>query len=91
MDLDAIGGLLGRGHPRAQPDVQPLLLELAQGVAGDLLVGQGQEILDRFQHDDFGTQPVPYAAQFQPDHARADHAQGLGDLTEIQRAGRIHD
>jgi len=89
--LHPVLGLAGRGDTSAEPDIQALVFELTQRVAGDLLIRQSQKILDRFQHDDLGAHPVPHAAQLQADHAGADHAERLGHLAKIQGAGRIDD
>ena len=62
----------------AEADVQPLFLEFSRGLLTDILVCHRQEILQRFQQDDFGTQPIPHRAQFQADDTCADHAQRRG-------------
>ena len=50
-----------------------------------------EEVRQRFEDGDLGAQALPHAAQFQADHAGADHAQALGHRVEIQRAGVVDD
>jgi hypothetical protein len=75
----------------AQPDVQALLLELARGDLRHFGVGGGKEIRQAFEDGHFGAQALPHAAQLQPDHAGADHAQALRHGLEIQRADVVDD
>jgi hypothetical protein len=74
-----------------KPDVQALLLELARGDLRHFGVGGGKEIRQAFQDGHFGPQALPHAAQLQPDHAGADHAQALRHGLEIQRADVVDD
>ena len=85
-----VGNLRGRDQG-AQADVQALSLERLQGVAGDAPVRHGQEVVERLQYDDVGTQAPPYAAEFQPDHAGADDAQTLRHFLKLQGTGGVND
>ena len=49
-DVDAVAGDLRAGDLRAEPDIQPLLLEMPQGFFRELLVGHRQEIWQRLEH-----------------------------------------
>ena len=54
-------------------------------------VGHRQELLERLQHDDFGAEAAPHAAELEPDDARADDAKPLRHRVEFERAPGIHD
>ena len=47
----------------AEPNVEPLLLQMAQRVFGDLLIGHRQERVERFQDHDLGAEPLPDASR----------------------------
>ena len=90
-DIDRIaldGGLRDLG---AQADVQPLLLEGAQRLLGQLLVGEGQELGQRLEHDDLGAEAAPDAAELQTDDAGADDAEPLGHGIKVERAPGVDD
>ncbi len=72
--LDVRAGNLG-----AHPDVEALALEVPHSFLRDLLIGRGQERLERFEHDDFRAEPAPDAAELEPDDAGPDHAEPLRD------------
>src|SRR6185312_3947148 len=76
-DLDGILLHFGLRDLGAEVDVEALFLEFARGGLGDVGVGRAEEIRQRFQDRDFGAHALPHRAQFQADHARADHAQTL--------------
>ena len=80
----------GAFHLRAQARVQPLALELALRLAGNLAVGHEQEAVHGLKDRDLRPQPVPDAAEFQPDDAAADDAQALRRTIKLQRAFRVH-
>ncbi|KAF1856457.1 hypothetical protein Lal_00048580, partial [Lupinus albus] len=92
---EADGDLLllhfGTGDTGAQADLQSLLGEDLEGFLGDLLVSGREELVQGFQHGDFGTQAGPYGAQLQADHASADHAELLRHGLEVQGAGGVDD
>ena len=79
------------GHLGAELERKALLFEDALELLGDLAVHAGQDAVEEFHHGDFGAEPVPHRAEFEPDHAGADDQQFSGDLVERQRAGRRHD
>ena len=94
-DLDRYPDLtlrdLGAEHFRAQADVEFLFAELAQRLLRDVGVGQRQEVGQGLEQRDLRAEPVPDRAEFQPDHAGADHAQRLRHGVEIQRAHVVDD
>src|SRR5437870_2710790 len=61
LDRDRILASLARQHLRAEPDVEPLLGELAQRILGDLLIDHRQERRQRFEDDGLGAEPGPNA------------------------------
>ena len=82
----------GRGRDlRAEPNVEPLLLQVAQRFFGDLLIGHRQERVERFQDHDLGAEPLPHRAELETDDAGADDAQALRHVVERERARRIDD
>ena len=85
-DLDLALLDLRAKNPGVQVDVQALLLEDAMGLLGDIGVGQREEVGQGFQQSDLGTQAVPDRAQFQSDHAGADHTQRFRHGLEVQCA-----
>ena len=62
-----------------------------RGDLGHFGIGGGQEVRQRFEDGDLGAQALPHAAQFQADHAGADHAEALGHVGEVQRADVVDD
>ena len=91
LDDDFVTVRFRTGHTGTQFDVQPLLLEQFLGLFGNRGVDHRQEGVHRFQHGDFRTQTVPYAAQLQADDARANDAKTLRRFLEFQCAGGIDD
>src|SRR3546814_232808 len=89
--LLALAGDFGLADLGAEADVQALLLELARGGLRHFRVGDGQEVGQRFEHGHFRAQALPHAAQLQPDHAGADHAQALRPVGEVERADVVAD
>ncbi len=87
----AAAGDLGLADLGAQLDVQTLLLEFLQCGLGHFGIGQRQEVRQRFENGDFGTQTLPHAAQLQADDAGADDGQTLGNGGEIQAADVVDD
>ena len=75
---------LGLAQLRAQFDVQTLFFELACGDFADVSIHGRQERRQCLENRDFGAETVPHTAQFQADHASADHAQARGHLVEVQ-------
>src|SRR5207237_947220 len=61
----------------AEADIEAELLEVPQRLAGELLVGERQEVRQRFQHHDLRSEPAPHAPELESDHARADDAEPL--------------
>ena len=82
---------LGLADLGAELDVETLLLEFPGGGLGDFGVGGGEEVGQGFEDRDFGAEALPDAAQFQADHAGADHAQALGHGGEVERADVVDD
>ena len=68
-----------------------LLLEQALRLPAHFAVHAGQRAVEKFDDGDLGAEPPPHRAEFEPDHAGADHQQFLRHLVERQRAGRRHD
>ena len=89
--LFRVGLDLGLADLGAEPDVQALLLEFLQRGPGHLGIGQREEVGQGFKDRDLGAQTLPHAAQFQADHAGADHAQALGHAGEVQAADVVDD
>ena len=90
-DLDGVA-LDGRARDlRAEPDVELLLLQVAQRFLRDLLVGHRQERVERFQDHDLGAEPLPDRAELETDDAGADDAEALRHVVERERARRIDD
>ena len=54
---------------------------MAQGLERELLIGDREKILERFEHHDRRTQAAPDAAELQTDDAGADHHSCFG--TEV--------
>ncbi len=75
----------------AKTDVETELLEMTERFLGKLAIRHRQELIQRFEHHGLGSEPPPDAAEFEPDHARADHAEALRHLGELERAPGIHD
>ncbi|MPM99020.1 hypothetical protein SDC9_146210 [bioreactor metagenome] len=61
-----------------------MLVERLLGFLGDLLVDCGQELVHAFQHGHVCAQTTPHGTHFEADHARADQAQRLGNLVQVQ-------
>ena len=53
-----------------------------------LIIHAGHDAVQVLDDRDLRAQPTPDTAQLQPDDARADHRQVLGDLVIAQRLGR---
>ena len=70
---------------------RPCFLKCCSASFASVLVGHRQELLERLEHDDFGAEAAPDAAEFEPDHARADHAEPLRHGLELERAPGIDD
>src|SRR5262245_15898976 len=78
------------GDRRAQYDVEALLLrEYLPGFLGHRVVSSGQERLQRLQDRDLSAEPAPHAAQLEPDHAGAYHAQPFRYVGNRQRSGIV--
>src|SRR6185437_16303147 len=90
-DGDGLIAHFGAGHLRAQAHIQAQLLEMPQRLLGELLVGDRQELRERFQNDDLAPEPAPDATELQADDPRSDHPQPLRYGIELERSPRIDD
>src|ERR1700722_4925769 len=81
----------GAAHLGAKPDIQALLPEVTRGLGGELLIGNGQKVLQRLQHHDLGAEAAPDAAQLQADDAGPDHAQLVRYRAEFKRVPGVDD
>ena len=64
---------------------------MPQRFLGKLLVRHPQELFHGLEDHDLRAESPPHAAEFEADHARADHAQPLRHGVELQRSPRIDD
>src|SRR6185437_3132387 len=87
----AVLAALGARDPRAEADIESLLFEVTRSLRRQLLVGDGEEIVERLENRDLCAQAAPHAAELQTDHARADHAQPLRYAREFQRIPGVAD
>ena len=99
VDLELAGGALGvgvidRDAGLARGDLVDLDPELDhQALLGeglvrflrDLLIDRAEEGRQAFEHRHLRAEATPDRAHLQPDHARADHAQGVRHRTDAQR------
>ncbi len=83
----ALLGRLGAGHAGTQHELETLLLERLQRLAGELGVHAGEDPVEVFQHRHPGAEPAPYRAQLEANVAGADHHQVLGHLRIRERFG----
>ena len=88
---DAFLADLGLAELGTKADVESLLLEFACGNLGDVGIGCGEEIRQRFEDGDFRAEAFPDAAEFKADHAGTNHAKALWRLAEIECAGVVDD
>ena len=79
------------GHPRPEPDVEPLPGEHLQRLARDPPVRRGKEVVERFQDRHLGAEPPPYAAELQADDPGSDDAKPLRNLGEREGAFVVDD
>src|SRR5204862_5650686 len=75
----------------AEADIEAELLEVPQRLAGELLVGERQEVRQRFQHHDLRSEPAPHAPELESDYARADDAEPLRYRLEFERTPGVDD
>ena len=66
-----------RGHLRRKSELYSLPLENAAELSADLVVHPRQDAVEEFHDDDFRAEPPPDRADFEADHAGADHKQPL--------------
>ncbi len=83
---DAFFERLDLAHLHPELDFQALLVESFFGFARNLLIDRTQEHRQPFEHGDIGPEAAPNRAEFEPDHARADHCQALGHCAQTQAA-----
>src|SRR5690606_5431866 len=58
---------------------------------GHVLVGGGEELRQRFQHGDVGTQAAPHRTHFQADDASPDDRQLFRHRVDVERADVVAD
>ena len=82
---------LGALDVRVRDDLDVLLLDLARGVACDLLVLERQDLRQRLEQHDLGAHPPERAGDLGARRACADHRQPLRLLGEMPARGRVED
>ena len=64
---------------------------MARRLAGELLIGDREELIERLEHHDLSAEPPPDAAELESDDAGTDHAQLLRHRSELERVPGIED
>ena len=78
-------------HLGAEPDVELLPLQVTQRFLRDLLIRGRQKRIERFENHDLGAEPAPHGTELEPDHARADDAEPLRHVVELEGARGVDD
>src|SRR5439155_24109376 len=68
LDLGVFGG-------RVEAEFEPLFFERSSERLGHLAIGGGKTSVEKFQHEDFAAEAIPYAAELKADVAGADDDQ----------------
>ena len=74
-DFQRLAGRIHAGYLGGQVEIHALFGKNALGRLGQFAVHARQDAVEILDHGHFGTQAAPDRAEFQPDHAGADHDQ----------------
>ena len=66
----------------------PCLPRMPLELLGDIAIHAAEDLVEIFNYRDLGAETGPDGAQFEADHAAADHHEMAGHFLELQRAGR---